>query len=101
MPHCLSRCLSRFSFAPRRDPLRVMRLAALAAIVACGGDGDDAQSPPVDEGSPVTPGCQEGTVATTSALYQVCFPANWNGDLIVYGHGYVIADEPLKVPDDE
>jgi pimeloyl-ACP methyl ester carboxylesterase len=80
--------------------LRWARLTAVAALVACGGDGDDGQSPPVDEGTPVSAGCQDGTVATTSALYRVCYPADWNGDLVIYAHGYVTADQPLAVPDD-
>jgi pimeloyl-ACP methyl ester carboxylesterase len=73
-------------------------LAALVAVAACGDDGEDSQSPPVE--TPVAAGCQNGAVASTSALYQVCFPQNWNGDLIIYAHGYVSADEPLAVPDD-
>ena len=72
----------------------------MLALVACGGDSDDGQSPPVDEGAPVSAGCQDGTVAATSALYRVCYPQNWNGDLIVYAHGYITADQPLAAPDD-
>ena len=34
------------------------------------------------------------------ALARVCFPAEWNGDLVIYAHGYVSADEPLAIPDD-
>jgi pimeloyl-ACP methyl ester carboxylesterase len=91
------RLLRRFppsSLAPR------LALAGALLLAACGDDGDDGQSPPVDQGSPVTAGCEDGTVAATSARYRVCFPQDWNGDLIVYAHGYVTADEPLTVPDD-
>jgi pimeloyl-ACP methyl ester carboxylesterase len=28
-------------------------------------------------------------------------PAVWNGDLVIYAHGYVAFNEPLKLPDDE
>ena len=83
-----------------RAPLPGRLLAVALVLAACGDGGDDGQSPPVDEGSPVAAGCQDGTVATTTALYQVCFPQDWNGDLIVYAHGYVTADQPLAVPDD-
>jgi len=69
---------------------------ALAAVAACGGD---AQAP--DEGEPVTAGCQDATIAATSAAYRVCFPQDWKGELVVYAHGYVAADEPLAVPDDQ
>ena len=89
-------------------PARSIRVALLPAtgalvvlaLTACGG-GDDTQSPPTDEGAPVVAGCQDGTVSATSALYQVCFPQTWNGDLIIYAHGYVTADQPLAVPADD
>ena len=71
---------------------------ALPAALACGGD--DVQSPPADVGEPVVAGCQDATLSATSALYRVCFPPSWNGDLVVYAHGYVNADEPVAIPDD-
>ena len=27
-------------------------------------------------------------------LYLICVPENWNGELIIYAHGYVAASEP-------
>jgi len=69
---------------------------ALWAAAACGGD--DTAGPPPEEAA--TPGCREATLPGT-ALYQVCFPQNWNGDLVVYAHGYVAAGEPLALPDDQ
>jgi hypothetical protein len=69
----------------------------LAAIVlaACGGDGGQG---PVDEGQPPVVGCTDGTT-TGGALTRICFPAGWNGDLILYAHGYVQPDAPLAIPD--
>lgn len=72
--------------------------AALAAASACGGD--DVHAPPAGDGEPVAAGCQDATLAATSARYRVCFPQSWNGDLVVYAHGYVSADAPLAIPDD-
>jgi pimeloyl-ACP methyl ester carboxylesterase len=72
-------------------------IAALAALSACGGD--DVQTPG-DDGEAVTAGCKDGTLSS-NALYQVCYPAAWNGDLVVYAHGYVSADESLALPDDQ
>lgn len=63
---------------------------------ACGGD--NAVEPPAEEA--VTPGCRDATLPST-ALYRVCFPQTWNGDLVIYAHGYVAADEPLALPDDQ
>jgi pimeloyl-ACP methyl ester carboxylesterase len=44
-------------------------------------------------------GCADRTVE--GALTRVCFPADWNGDLIVYAHGYVEPQAPLAVPENE
>jgi pimeloyl-ACP methyl ester carboxylesterase len=66
------------------------------ALAACGG-GDDGQAP-VDEGEAPVPGCTTGTTSG-GALTQICFPAEWNGDLILYAHGYVQPDAPLAIPD--
>lgn len=51
-------------------------------------------------------GCQApvsydtGDPAHPSALYQVCWPEEWNGGFIVYGHGYTFAGLPLAIPDE-
>ena len=75
---------------------RLSALACLAVLAACGGG--DSQSPP-DQEEPASAGCRDGTLTATSALYRVCFPSSWNGDLVVYAHGYVEAGEPLAIPD--
>ena len=76
--------------------LATWRWALVAtALVAC-GDGDDTQGP-VDEGAPPVVGCTDGS--TEGSLTRVCFPADWNGDLILYAHGYVRPDAPLAVPE--
>jgi pimeloyl-ACP methyl ester carboxylesterase len=72
--------------------------AALAAASACGGG--DAQAPPATDGEPVAAGCQDATLSATAARYRVCFPQSWNGDLVIYAHGYVSAEAPLAIPDD-
>src|SRR6476661_7975396 len=78
-----------------------VRLAlALGLVTTAGCGGGDSQSPGNQE-EPATVGCKDGTLAQTGALYRVCFPASWNGDLVVYAHGYVAADAPLAVPDDQ
>jgi hypothetical protein len=44
---------------------------------------------------PVPGPCQDG-VLPSGGLSKICVPAaGWNGDLIVYGHGYVAFNEPL------
>jgi pimeloyl-ACP methyl ester carboxylesterase len=70
---------------------------ALAAALALAGCGDDDGQGPDDEGEPPVVGCTDGT--WEGSLTRVCFPADWNGDLIIYAHGYVAPQEPLAVPD--
>ena len=89
-------------FSPRlRRSLSLRTLGlATAALAGAGCGGDDSQSPGNQE-EPATAGCRDGTLAETGALYRVCFPASWNGDLVVYAHGYVSADAPLAIPNDQ
>jgi len=47
-----------------------------------------------------TPGCEDG-VQPGGALYRICMPAEWNGDLVIYAHGYVSPFEPLAIQDNE
>ncbi|HEX6616413.1 MAG TPA: hypothetical protein VF046_08925 [Gemmatimonadales bacterium] len=79
-----------------RESYRRLLPLALMAAAACGGDAT--LQPPPEEA--VTPGCRDATLPGT-ALYRVCFPQNWNGELVVYAHGYVAAGEPLALPDDQ
>jgi pimeloyl-ACP methyl ester carboxylesterase len=44
--------------------------------------------------------CEDG-VQPGGALYRMCLPERWNGDLVLYAHGYVDPREPLEIPDDE
>jgi pimeloyl-ACP methyl ester carboxylesterase len=53
----------------------------------------------VDEGQTPVAGCNDGTLAS-GALYRICFPPSWNGELVIYAHGYVRPDAPLEIPDD-
>jgi pimeloyl-ACP methyl ester carboxylesterase len=76
--------------------LRYRVLAAVMLLAAC-GDGDGGQGI-VDEGEPPVPGCTDGTTSG-GALTRVCFPQEWNGNLILYAHGYVQPDAPLAIPD--
>ncbi|MCI0552870.1 MAG: S9 family peptidase [Anaerolineae bacterium] len=50
--------------------------------------------------SATTSTCMDGTQAS-GALYRICVPELWNGDLVVWAHGYVAPHEPLRIPEDE
>ena len=76
-------------------PTRGTLVALGVTVWACGGD--DGGQGPDDTGEPPVVGCTDGT--TEGSLTRVCFPAEWNGDLIIYAHGYVAPHEPLAIPD--
>jgi hypothetical protein len=74
---------------------------------------DTAAAPPaasadiVPASVPVPPGLQgcgaavayaTGDPEYPSALYQICWPADWNGAFIVYAHGYVSVFQALAIP---
>ena len=48
--------------------------------------------------------CQEGSLPTNdrkfpgNQLILVCIPTNWNGQLVLYAHGYVVPQAPLALP---
>lgn len=44
--------------------------------------------------------CVDG-IQNSGALYRICVPEDWNGELVVYAHGYVAPDEPLAIQDNE
>ncbi len=42
------------------------------------------------------PPCRTGSFENTGALWMICIPpVGWNGDLLVYAHGYTAFNEPL------
>jgi pimeloyl-ACP methyl ester carboxylesterase len=78
-------------------------LACVGLVIGGCGGGDNnliGPQPPPDEGQAPVAGCNEG-VLDHGALYQICFPANWNGDLVLYAHGYVQPGSALALPNDQ
>lgn len=47
--------------------------------------------------------CSPDAVQSTGAITRVCMPAPglWNGDLVVFAHGYVSPEEPVGIPEDQ
>jgi len=90
----------------RRRGVGAVLIFGCGLAAGCGGDGIDlagpeppGTSPPVDEGVAPGAGCTDG-VLEHGALYRICFPATWNGDLVLYAHGYVPAHQPVALPED-
>jgi pimeloyl-ACP methyl ester carboxylesterase len=44
--------------------------------------------------------CEDGTQGS-GAVYRICMPETWNGDLVMYAHGYVSPFEPIAIPEDQ
>ena len=65
-----------------------------AVMIGCGDDSLSVPGPPPDEGQTPVAGCSEG-VMEHGALYRICFPSTWNGDLVLYAHGYVAPHREL------
>jgi pimeloyl-ACP methyl ester carboxylesterase len=40
-------------------------------------------------------------IHANGAVYLICMPPAWNGDLVIYAHGYVAAGEPVAIPWDQ
>jgi pimeloyl-ACP methyl ester carboxylesterase len=45
--------------------------------------------------------CSDGD-QPSGAVYRICMPsATWNGDLVIYAHGYVKPSAPIAIPEDQ
>jgi pimeloyl-ACP methyl ester carboxylesterase len=79
-----------------RLPRLIVLFAAITVILAL------AVSPA--RAAPLAPmACEPDGVQASGAKYRICMPTNppWNGDLLVYAHGYVPATEPVAIPEDQ
>ena len=73
--------------------MQVLRVALLLALLV--GGGLPAQALPSFQETPTPGACQDG-VLPSGALSRICVPAaGWNGDLVVWAHGYVAYNEPI------
>ena len=47
--------------------------------------------------------CDPDGVQASGAVYRICMPPEtlWNGDLVLYAHGYVRPTEPVGIPEDQ
>ncbi len=58
------------------------------------------QSPAWADGS--SSNCDPDGVQDSGAIYRICMPTGpWNGDLVVFAHGYVSPFEPVGIPEDQ
>jgi pimeloyl-ACP methyl ester carboxylesterase len=47
--------------------------------------------------------CLPDGTQSGGAKYRICMPepGRWNGDLVLFAHGYVAFNEPIRIPDDQ
>ena len=46
--------------------------------------------------------CDPDGVQPGGAIYRICMPSGlWNGDLVIYAHGYVAYNQPLAIPENQ
>lgn len=45
--------------------------------------------------------CDPDGTQTSGAKYRICMPAVWNGDLILFAHGYMSPTLPVGIPEDQ
>ena len=79
----------------------MLSTAGLILLAAC---VDSTRSPVMPTGpsrsviaAPTTDQVVDGSTGPGS-LYRLVRPANWNGNLVVYAHGYTAPDQPVALP---
>src|SRR5206468_2035915 len=45
--------------------------------------------------------CEPDRLQASGAVYRICMPQIWNGDLVLFAHGYVGFNEPVAIPEDQ
>lgn len=83
----------------RRSLLAVtLGLTAICFLLGVLHRSAQAQAPAL----PTAPlACEDGD-QPSGARYRICLPAGfWNGDLVVYAHGYVSPNAPVGLPEDQ
>lgn len=73
----------------------ILSLLGMSAI-----PGTVAATPSAPSLPPVPTACEDGS-QDSGAHYRICMPATWNGDLVVYVHGYVAPNRPVAIPEDQ
>lgn len=58
--------------------------------------GETLRGPPAAVGT-----CDPDGIQASGAGYRICMPIVWNGDLVVYAHGYVSPTEPVGIAEDQ
>jgi pimeloyl-ACP methyl ester carboxylesterase len=84
--------------------MRARTILSMAGMLLSAACVDDTTSPVAARApslaptaSPATNVIVDGSTGPGS-LYRLARPANWNGDLVIYAHGYAFPDQPVALP---
>jgi pimeloyl-ACP methyl ester carboxylesterase len=60
-------------------------------------------SSPLPAGAGPLSHCEPDGLQESGAIYRICMPSifPWNGDLVIWAHGYVAFNEPVAIPEDQ
>jgi pimeloyl-ACP methyl ester carboxylesterase len=92
--------------------LRFIRLALVTLVIlgmTFAHPVTDSNNPPthaqdLSDNLPSAPlACDPDKQQASGAFYRICMPVfpPWNGDLVVYAHGYVSPTDPVGIPEDQ
>lgn len=84
---------------PKAAPLTLLGFGVLA--IGCadrGAVGPNLEVDALEKRAVMGPQEVEGATGPGS-LYKLFYPAEWNGDLVMYSHGYVAPGEPIALPE--
>ena len=97
----MSRLLRSFrTILPRASVISVVLALILVIAIPL------ARADPLAPTAPVAPlapmACAPDGVQASGAKYRICMPAfGWNGDLLVYAHGYMAPNRPVGIPEEQ
>jgi pimeloyl-ACP methyl ester carboxylesterase len=82
-------------------------LATLILLIIVAGYSATMNTPQVLAQAPLSAGvCDPDGTQSSGAIYRICMPTApgnpaWNGDLLIFAHGYVSPTKPIGIPEDQ
>src|SRR5207302_7912819 len=78
-----------------------VRSVVLLLLAACVDRTDSTRMPTAPRASAATSSTTDQIIDGSTgpgSIYRLVRPANWNGQLVVYAHGYASPDQPIGFP---
>ena len=77
----------------------VLRFLCILSLLGFGAAPGTAAAAAPNVHGPLS-ACEDG-IQAGGAHYRICMPPSWNGNLVVYVHGYVAPTRPIGIPEDQ